>query len=82
MSDRPTCIDCGITSPETSTNYTLISSTFGWRLTRRKMDAGQIVLEWRCASCWRKHKAGGDHRATGEATGIRRTVPGKRIGQK
>jgi hypothetical protein len=43
-------------SPETETNYTLISAQFGWRLTRRRAENGDFVVEWRCAECWRDHK--------------------------
>jgi len=56
MRDRQLCIDCGKQSPETETNYTLISAQFGWRLTRRKAENGEFVVEWRCPDCWRKHK--------------------------
>jgi hypothetical protein len=54
--DRQTCIDCGKVSPETDTNYTLISAQFGWRLSRRRAPGGDFVVEWRCAECWRDHK--------------------------
>jgi hypothetical protein len=57
MVDRPTCIDCGANAPETDTSYTLISSTFGWRLTRRAVADGSRAVEWRCPSCWNKHKS-------------------------
>src|SRR5882672_1113524 len=50
------CIGCGKKAPETETNYTLISAQFGWRLTRQKRDDGEIVLEWRCPTCWRDFK--------------------------
>lgn len=57
MRDRQTCIGCGKKSPETETNYTLISAQFGWRLTRYKDPAdGTIVIEWRCPTCWRDYK--------------------------
>jgi hypothetical protein len=56
MRDRQTCIDCGKKSPETETNYTLISAQFGWRLTRRREPNGDFVVEWRCPDCWRAHK--------------------------
>jgi hypothetical protein len=56
MRDRQTCIDCGKLSPETETNYTLISAQFGWRLARRRTETGEFVAEWRCAECWREHK--------------------------
>jgi len=56
MRDRQTCIGCGKKSPETETNYTLISAQFGWRLTRYRNPEGIIVIEWRCPSCWREYK--------------------------
>ncbi len=57
MSERQTCVDCHELSPETETNYTLISSRFGWRLTQRKDSKGAVFMEWRCAACWRAYKA-------------------------
>jgi hypothetical protein len=56
MVDRPTCIDCGASAPTTDTNYTLISATFGWRLTRRVLADGSRAVEWRCPTCWSVHK--------------------------
>ncbi len=56
MSDRPICVGCGATAPDTDTNHTLISATFGWRLTRRRSFDGTTLLDWRCAKCWREHK--------------------------
>jgi len=56
MPDRQTCIDCGGLSPETETNYTLISSQFGWRLTRTRLPNGTFVVEWRCPVCWKGYK--------------------------
>jgi hypothetical protein len=56
MSYRPICVECGIGSPDTNTNYTLISRT-GWRLTRGAAADGSVAMEWRCPSCWAKHKA-------------------------
>jgi len=54
--DRQTCVDCHKQSPETETDYTLISAQFGWRLTRGKAADGSLVIEWRCPSCWREYK--------------------------
>jgi hypothetical protein len=54
--DRQTCVGCGKKSPETETNYTLISAQFGWRLTRYQGPDGSLVVEWRCPSCWRDFK--------------------------
>jgi hypothetical protein len=56
MSERPACVDCRAIAPETNTSHTLISASFGWRLTRRQLPDGKFAAEWRCASCWRKHK--------------------------
>jgi hypothetical protein len=56
--ERQTCKDCQKQSPETETDYTLISAQYGWRLTRSKGRDGSLLLEWRCPSCWAKHKAG------------------------
>jgi hypothetical protein len=56
MRDRQTCIGCGKQSPETETNYTLISAQFGWRLARYRSADGTIVVEWRCPQCWRDYK--------------------------
>jgi hypothetical protein len=50
------CIDCELEAPETSTDYTLISTQFGWRLQRRVLPAGTVVLEWRCPECWKRFK--------------------------
>lgn len=54
--DRQTCVGCAMKSPETETNYTLISAQFGWRLARSKSSVGEIVVEWRCPICWRAYK--------------------------
>ena len=56
MSDRPNCVDCAAIAPETNTSHTLISASFGWRLTRKQLKDGSYRAEWRCANCWRKHK--------------------------
>jgi hypothetical protein len=56
MRDRQTCVDCGRKSPQTETNYTLISSRFGWRLLHYALPNGTIAVEWRCPACWREYK--------------------------
>jgi hypothetical protein len=53
---NPICADCGLTAPETSTSYTLISVSHGWRVTQRKLPNGQLAREWRCASCSRRRR--------------------------
>ena len=50
------CIDCRTRSPAVETEYTLISSRFGWRLNRRATRDGSLVLEWRCPTCWVRFK--------------------------
>jgi hypothetical protein len=50
------CVDCRVRSPAAETNYTLISSRHGWRLTRRAEADGSIILEWRCPACWARHR--------------------------
>jgi hypothetical protein len=75
MRDRQTCIGCGKKSPETETNYTLISAQFGWRLTRYKNAEGAIVIEWRCPSCWREYKKAKGGEATSTPTPDARQTP-------
>jgi hypothetical protein len=70
MSDRQTCVDCQKPSPETDTNYTLISAQYGWRLHRATRPDGTHVMEWRCPSCWVKFKE-----ASGAPPSSRRPVP-------
>jgi len=50
------CIDCGSESPPTETNYTLISSRYGWRLSLEKRPDGRRVSVWRCPLCWDRHR--------------------------
>jgi hypothetical protein len=52
-----TCVDCGIASPSTDTNYTLISARHGWRLTPAVDKAGIRTLQWRCPACYARHKS-------------------------
>jgi hypothetical protein len=51
------CVGCGKNSPETETNYTLISPRYGWRLVREKQKNGTYLVEWHCPECWRGRKA-------------------------
>jgi hypothetical protein len=55
-SDSRECADCGKAPPHTETAYTLISPKHAWRLSRRAMPDGTVVVEWRCPECWRKYK--------------------------
>jgi hypothetical protein len=46
------CVNCMKRSPETDSDYTLLSSQHGWRLMRTKAASGVVLREWRCPSCW------------------------------
>src|SRR5580658_7932747 len=73
--DRPTCAGCGANAPETNTTYTLISTSFGWRLARRKGPHGSLLVEWRCPVCWKRLKAARDPgNKTAGAAVLRRSV--------
>jgi hypothetical protein len=50
------CVDCRVRSPVAETNYTLISSRHGWRLSRRSAPDGTTVMEWRCPACWQRFR--------------------------
>ena len=50
------CVGCRTRAPDTQTEYTLISSRFGWRLTRRIERDGTFAMEWRCPACWQRYK--------------------------
>jgi len=81
MKERQTCVDCRELSPETETNYTLISARFRWRLTRTKDADGKLHVEWRCPSCWLVYKAKRDARgAPPQSTRTVPTVPPPRSG--
>jgi hypothetical protein len=54
--DKPRCIDCGAESPQTNTNYTLISQQHGWRLAIEADISGRRVATWRCPKCWAQHR--------------------------
>jgi hypothetical protein len=54
--DARACIACGAHAPATSGESTLISVRFGWRLVRETVD-GRSRLVWRCARCWKVHRA-------------------------
>jgi hypothetical protein len=57
--DRKACVGCGKQSPETETNYTLISARHGWRLHRFKLPDGKFDVEWHCPDCWKARKERG-----------------------
>ncbi|XXT20331.1 hypothetical protein WME94_02020 [Sorangium sp. So ce429] len=51
------CVDCGTPAPKTETNYTLISSRYGWRLTRTVDASGRRMMEWRCPACYTRYRS-------------------------
>ncbi len=51
-----TCVDCGAKSPQTETNYTLISSRYGWRLSLENRPDGRRSSAWRCPLCWERYR--------------------------
>jgi hypothetical protein len=57
MFERPACVDCQRVAPQTNTAHTLLSASFGWRLSRSKAPDGTAGVEWRCPACWRLRKA-------------------------
>jgi hypothetical protein len=57
MLNGVTCVDCKREAPPTNTENTLISAQHGWRLLRKRLDNGGVLLEWRCGLCWSEHKA-------------------------
>jgi hypothetical protein len=63
---RHECVDCKALAPATNTNYTLISATFGWRLTRGVASDGLATMEWRCPTCWDARKRAGRGSVSGE----------------
>jgi hypothetical protein len=74
VSKSETCVGCQKQSPVTETDYTLISTNFGWRLTRKVSTEGTLVLEWRCPACWSEYKRSRPEAATepSEAAGAGR----------
>ena len=58
MADRLVegCVDCRRPPPPTNTNYTLISSQYGWRLIRRRTEEWDVRAEWRCPPCWKVYR--------------------------
>lgn len=54
---RKRCSDCNHLAPPTDTNFTLISSQHGWRLSFETDESGRRLSIWRCPRCWKAHKA-------------------------
>lgn len=51
-----TCVDCNAKSPQTETNYTLISARYGWRLSLETRADGRRCSVWRCPTCWERYR--------------------------
>jgi hypothetical protein len=67
VSKSELCVGCGKQSPVVESDHTLISTRFGWRLTRKVSPEGALILEWRCPSCWSAYKRGQPEVATAPA---------------
>jgi hypothetical protein len=64
-SDRGTCADCGERPPPTSSDHSLLSVRFGWRLQLHESPDGTKVPVWRCRSCWLKFKEASGRQTSG-----------------
>ncbi len=51
-----TCDRCGLTSPPTETNYTLIGQKHAWRMLVLETANGSKTPVWYCPKCWEKRK--------------------------
>lgn len=74
----PCCESCKALAPRTNTNFTLISSQHGWRLTFEH-ENGRRVPIWRCPKCWQAYKAktsGASDPAPASTTQTRRRTEG------
>lgn len=51
---RRTCADCGASSHEAESQYTLIKE--GWRVVQVQGAGSKALGEWRCSACWAVYK--------------------------
>lgn len=51
------CVDCKTPAPKREVDTPLLSTRFGWRLTRLKTASGLTWIEWRCPVCWHAYKS-------------------------
>jgi hypothetical protein len=51
------CIGCGAIAPPADEDTTLISISHGWRCVRGVNSSNQVVIEWRCPTCWVIHRS-------------------------
>jgi hypothetical protein len=49
------CADCQEPAPASSLDTTVISK-FGWRVSRRRTERGEDLVEVRCPKCWRAYR--------------------------
>lgn len=50
------CSVCRMKSPETTTNYTLISTRHAWRMILDQRPDGRRDPIWFCPKCWQKRR--------------------------
>jgi hypothetical protein len=75
--ETPMCVDCGAHAPEAKDDA-FVSSSTGWRLTRRPTADGRGgSLDWRCPECWRHYKG---RTARPPPDSVRRAIGGGRSG--
>lgn len=75
MRARNTCVDCGAQSPETDTNFSLVSAEHGWRFATRRGPDGGVIVEWRCPTCWQAYKQQRQGAAAGSGTSTSNAGP-------
>ena len=50
------CSWCSVKSPQATTNYTLISTKYAWRMILKLEANGRREPVWFCPKCWEKRK--------------------------
>lgn len=50
------CSICSLKSPQSTTNYTLISTKHAWRMILKQEADGRREPVWFCPKCWEKRK--------------------------
>ncbi len=56
---RHVCVGCAMSSPPVRGEQTLVSVKHRWRLSRTPDGQGGYLFEWRCPTCWTRHKERG-----------------------
>lgn len=51
------CHICRVKAPESTTNYTLISTRHAWRMILERLPDGRREPIWFCPKCWQKRRA-------------------------